>query len=63
MTRLPNGRVVVAACVALCVASSISSAQAPSTFTARDMLGVTTTSVADLSEDGRWLLVTASLAW
>ncbi|MEW5918254.1 MAG: prolyl oligopeptidase family serine peptidase, partial [Gemmatimonadota bacterium] len=30
-------------------------------FTARDALGVTTTSVVDLSDDGRWLLLTAAI--
>lgn len=34
--------------------------QAATTFTARDALGVTATSVIDLSDDGRWVLVTLS---
>ncbi len=36
-------------------------AQATSPFTARDALGITSTSVVDLSDDGRWLLLTSSV--
>lgn len=61
MTHFPLRRLCGATACTLAAAFSSVSAQSASPFTARDALAVTTTSVVDLSDDGRWLLVTASL--
>ncbi|HJU74218.1 MAG TPA: prolyl oligopeptidase family serine peptidase [Gemmatimonadaceae bacterium] len=52
-------RVLLRICVAvLCATPPALCAQTSTAFTARDALGVTATSVVDLSDDGRWVLVT-----
>lgn len=61
MTRSKLPLACGAILIAISTAASVMDAQSASTFTARDALGVTVTSVVDLSGDGRWLLVTASL--
>lgn len=61
MTHVPLRRLCGATVCTLGAAFSSVSAQSASPFTARDALAVTATSVVDLSDDGRWLLVTASL--
>ncbi|MGQ0639513.1 MAG: prolyl oligopeptidase family serine peptidase [Gemmatimonadaceae bacterium] len=61
MTHLTLRRLCGASICTLAAAVSSVSAQSTSAFTARDALAVTTTSVVDVSDDGRWLLVTAAL--
>ncbi|MGH7711990.1 MAG: prolyl oligopeptidase family serine peptidase [Gemmatimonadaceae bacterium] len=61
MTHLPLRRLCGATVCTLAAALSSASAQSAGTFTARDALAITSTSVVDLSDDGRWLLVTSAI--
>jgi dipeptidyl aminopeptidase/acylaminoacyl peptidase len=61
MSHLPLRRLSRAIVCTLVAALSNVSAQSAGTFTARDVLAITATSVVDLSDDGRWLLVTTSI--
>ncbi|HEV8366247.1 MAG TPA: prolyl oligopeptidase family serine peptidase [Gemmatimonadaceae bacterium] len=61
MTRKRGVHFRIGVVAALALVPLSGSAQVASTFAARDALGVTATSVVDLSDDGRWVLVTASL--
>ena len=61
MINISIPRLAVGAALAVAFSGAVAQAQGTTPFTARDALGVTATSVVDLSVDGRWLLVTASL--